>query len=201
MHQIGAGLSNRDIALQKHFAIFALSIVSLSIAAPGMTAPQPVTSERSDENDFDWELGSWKTRVRVLQNPLSGKAPVWAEYDGSSVVTPLMAGRANFVDLSVRGAAGSIEGGALRLYNPQARQWSINYASARNGLLTAPLFGSFDSGGRGVFVGQDQIDGRTVLVRFVITRPTTREARFVQAYSADGGLKWEDIWVAVDTRR
>ena len=131
---------------------------------------------------------------------MSGEAPDWVAYEGTSIVKPLMAGRANFVELSVKGPAGTIEGGALRLYNPQSRQWSLNYASVRNGLLTAPVFGSFDENGRGVFIGQDQLDGRTVLVCFVITRPSPREARFEQSYSADGGTSWETNWIAVDTR-
>lgn len=164
-------------------------------------APSAAASARDAQRDFDWELGTWTTRVRVLRNPLSGEAPDWAAYEGTSVVRPLMDGRANFVELAVKGSAGAIEGGALRLYNPQARQWSLNYASLRNGLLTAPVFGAFDSNGRGVFTGQDQLDGRTILVRFVITRPSANEARFEQSYSADGGTTWETNWIAVDTRR
>jgi hypothetical protein len=198
---VGANLSNRDIILLKLFAVALPAFFAFSIAAEGTAAPQSVISERSGQSHFDWELGLWKTRVRVLQNPLSGEAPVWSEYEGTSVVKSLMAGRANFVELSVKGPSSSIQGGALRLYNPQTRQWSINYASARNGMLTAPIFGSFDTSGRGVFVGQDQIEGRTILVRFVITRTSAREARFVQAYSTDGGVTWEDNWVAVDTRQ
>jgi hypothetical protein len=132
---------------------------------------------------------------------LSGEQPVWATYEGTSVVKPLIGGRANFVELSVKGPAGAIEGGALRLYNPKARQWSLNYASLGNGLLTAPVFGAFDGGGKGVFVGQDQLDGRAILVRFVITRPSPDSAQFEQSYSADGGSSWETNWIAVDTRR
>lgn len=171
-------------------------LAASAIAASALAgAPQP-----GGQRDFDWELGTWETHVRVLRNPLSGEPPVWATYDGTSVVKPLMGGRANFVELSVTGPAGAIEGGALRLYNPKAKQWSLNYASLGNGLLTAPVFGAF-AGGKGVFVGQDQMDGRTILVRFVITRQSARRAQFEQAYSADGGSTWETNWVAVDTRR
>ena len=169
----------------------ASTIASAAIAGP---------SQAGGQRDFDWELGTWNTHVRVLRNPLSGGPPIWATYDGTSVVKPLMGGRANFVELSVKGPAGAIEGGALRLYNPKAKQWSLNYASLGNGVLTAPVFGTFE-GGKGVFVGQDEMDGRTILVRFVITRPSADAARFEQAYSADGGSSWETNWLAVDTRR
>jgi hypothetical protein len=185
--------------MKSRSAAIALLLLALPATIPAQSASAPAV--RDGQHDFDWELGTWTTRVRVLKNPLSGQAPDWASYEGSSVVKPLMDGRANFVELSVKSASGAIEGGALRLYNPQARQWSLNYAGLRNGLLTAPVFGAFDSAGRGTFVGQDQMDGRTILVRFVITRPSANEARFEQSYSADGGVTWETNWLAVDTRR
>jgi hypothetical protein len=52
-----------------------------------------------------------------------------------------------------------------------------------------------------LFYGQDTLDGRTILVRFIITQVSPREARFEQAYSVDGGQSWEDNWIAVDTRK
>ena len=162
---------------------------------------QTGTGARNGQKDFDWEIGTWTTKVKVRRNPLSGTAADWAEYEGTSVVTSLLGGRANFVELTVAGAKGKIEGGSLRLYNPKSRQWSLNYASANGGVLTAPVFGEFNADGRGLFYGQDTLDGRTILVRFVITQASPKEARFEQAYSIDGGQSWEDNWIAVDTRR
>jgi hypothetical protein len=183
-----------------------LAIIAVFVAA-GTVAPSQIAAQitaqpaaRDGQNDFDWEIGTWTTRVKVRRNPLSGAAPDWAEYEGTSVVKPLFGGRANFVELSVAGTRGKIEGGSLRLYNSKAGQWSLNYASVSGGVLTAPVFGGFDRSGRGTFYGQDTLDGRTILVRFVITRPSTNEARFEQAYSVDGGQSWEDNWIAVDTR-
>ena len=167
-------------------------------AAPVGAAQAPAA--RDGQKDFDWEIGTWVTKVKVRRNPLSGTAPEWADYEGTSIVKPLLDGRANFVELNVSGPRGKIEGGSLRLYNAKARQWSLNYASASGGVLTAPVFGGFDTGGRGWFYGQDVIDGRTVLVRFIITVVSPNEARFEQAYSADGGQSWEDNWIAIDTR-
>jgi hypothetical protein len=132
---------------------------------------------------------------------LSGEAPAWVEHQGTSIIKPVSEGRANLVELSVAGPKGKIEGVSLRLYNPQARQWSLNFASYRDGMMTAPVYGSFDANGRGLFYGQDMLDGRAILVRFIITRISPNEARFDQAYSADGGVTWEDNWNAVDTRR
>ena len=185
--------------------------LAVAIASPGLhsvatqSAAAPIhpaaAGPRSGDKDFDFEIGTWATKVRVLRNPLSGEPPKWAEYEGTSVVRPLLQGRANFVELSVAGPAGKIEGGSLRLYNPQSRQWSLNFASLRNGMLTAPVYGSFDGRDRGLFYGQDMLDGRAILVRFIITQVSRTEARFEQSYSADGGVTWEPNWVAVDRLR
>ena len=181
----------------------ALALVGVIETQPAHAAQAAVdpAATRDGQKDFDWEIGTWTTKVKVRRNPLSGAAPDWAEYEGTSVVTPLLGGRANFVELSVGGARGRIEGGSLRLYNPKTRQWNVNFASLSNGLLTAPVFGSFDAGGRGAFYGQDTLDGRAILVRFIMTQVSPREARFEQAYSTDGGQSWEDNWIAIDTRR
>src|SRR4029078_3294686 len=114
------------------------------VAQPSLAQAPAVPS---GYHGFDWELGTWTTNVRVRQNPLSGEAPKWAEYQGTSVVRPLLDGRANFVELSVAGEAVKIEGASLRLLNPQSGQGSLNYASLRNGLLTAPVYGRFDASG------------------------------------------------------
>ena len=181
---------------------FALAAAFLIVpVSPSVALTQAATVARDGQKDFDWEIGAWTTKVKVRRNPLTGAAADWAEYEGTSVVKPLLDGRANFVELSVAGSRGKIEGGSLRLYNPKARQWSLNYASIGGGVLTAPVFGAFDAKGSGTFFGQDTIDGRTILVRFVVIRVSSNEARFEQAYSIDGGQSWEDNWIAVDTRR
>ena len=191
----------------KRGAVTLLSIALASVVGyfPAVAAPPAANpsaaAARDGQKDFDWEIGTWTTKVKVRRNPLSETAADWAEYQGISVVKPLLGGHANFVELSVAGPRGKIEGGSLRLYNPKARQWSLNYASVGGGVLTAPVFGGFDARGRGAFYGQDVIEGRTILVRFLVTPSSPREAHFEQAYSTDGGQSWEDNWIAVDTRQ
>jgi hypothetical protein len=168
-----------------------------AVLALSLAAPVPATLPDGQE-DFDFEFGEWKTEVRVLRNPLSAQ-PEWAEYEGRSIVRPLLGGRANLVELSVSGPAGRIEGLSLRLYDPGSGQWSLNYASLRNGQLAPPVVGRFRNG-RGEFYGDDTLGGRPIRVRFVISDITEDSARFEQAFSADGGKTWEVNWIAVDTR-
>lgn len=174
--------------------------------APAAAPPEPLPptifapSPRDGSHDFDWEIGRWTTVLRYLPEPLTGSTK-WLDYRGTSDVRAVLGGRANLVELSVAGADGKIEGASLRLYNPQARQWTLNFANIRSGQLTAPVYGEFDAKGRGLFYGQDMLDGRAVLVRFVISDVTPNFARFEQAYSADAGATWEVNWIAVDTKR
>lgn len=187
-------------------ALAAIPVLLAPHSAAGQAqdlAPPPsgqAAAASDGQRDFDWEIGTWATHVRVLRNPLSGAAADWADYRGTSVVHAFLDRRANMVELSVEGPAGRIEGLSLRLYNPEARQWSLNFANVRGGVLTDPVYGGFDGGNRGTFYGQEMIGGRPILVRFVIDRISADEARFEQAYSADGGATWEANWIAVDTR-
>lgn len=166
---------------------------------PATPAPAVQAAAAADgQHDFDFEIGTWKTHVRRLKRPLSGSTE-WVEYEGTSVVTALSRGRANIVELDVAGPGGRIEGVSLRLYNPHARQWSLNFSNLGAGTLTPPVTGRFTNG-RGEFYGLDSLDGRAILVRFVISDVTAGSARFEQAFSEDGGRTWETNWIAVDTR-
>ncbi len=182
--------------------VLALLVGGAGVSAIAHSAPVALPAQiiRDGQRDFDFEIGTWATEVRVLRNPLSGKPPVWAEYRGTSLVRSLMEGRANSVELSVAGPAGKIEGISLRLYDPGARRWSLNFASLRDGALTPPVVGGFGPDGRGVFDGMDKLGERPIRVRFVITQVSADEARFEQAFSADDGATWEVNWIAVDRR-
>ncbi|MGH8173686.1 MAG: hypothetical protein ACREPX_11095 [Rhodanobacteraceae bacterium] len=150
------------------------------------------------QHDFDFEFGTWKTHVSRLAHPLAGSKE-WLELEGTSVVRPIMEGRANLVELDIAGPSGRITGVSLRLYNPDTAQWNLNYASLRSGSMTAPTVGAF-SNGRGEFFGADTLDGKPIFVRFVIACAEPDTCRFEQAFSSDGGKTWEVNWIATDTR-
>lgn len=162
------------------------------------TATPQAADAKDGQRSFDFEIGTWATHLKRLRNPLSGSTE-WVEYKGTTVVRDVLDGRANLVELRVEGPAGRIEGLSLRLYNPESRQWTLNFANIADGLLTEPMVGEFH-GGRGEFYAQDTYKGRAVLVRFVISVLGPDSCRFEQSFSADGGKTWELNWVATDTR-
>src|SRR5262245_15104855 len=153
---------------------------------------------RDGQKDFDFHIGTWKTHLKRLSHPLSGSA-TWVEYEGTTVVRKVWNGRANLVELVADGPAGHFEGLSLRLYDPQSRQWSLNFASSQSGALSQPTIGGFKNG-RGEFFNQETFNGRAIFVRFVISDITPNSCRFEQAFSDDGGKTWEVNWIAIDTR-
>jgi hypothetical protein len=155
-------------------------------------------TERDGQHDFDFEIGTWKTHLRRLVHPLTGST-TWVEYEGTSVVRRVWNGRANLVELVADGATGHFEGLNLRLYNPESHQWSLNFANSNSGTLSQPTIGEFNNG-RGEFFDQETLNGRAILVRFVISDITPNSCRFEQAFSEDGGKTWEVNWIATDTR-
>jgi hypothetical protein len=180
------------VALEAHQGL------AQSNSGASKTDSQQSDRERDGQHDFDFEIGTWKTNLKRLLNPLSGST-TWVEYEGTTVVRKVWDGRANLVELAADGSAGRFEGLSLRLYNPQSHQWSLNFANVKGGVMTTPTIGEFKNG-RGEFYSQETLDGRAILVRFVISDITPNACHFEQAFSDDGGKTWEVNWIAVDTR-
>jgi hypothetical protein len=184
----------------KATAIAILASVLLNLVPGTAAAAAPAAPAlRDGQRDFDWEIGTWDTRLKRLREPLSGKSD-WLEYAGVSVIRPMLGRRANLVELEASGAAGTIVGASLRLYQPASAQWTLNFANLADGMLTSPVSGAFHDG-VGTFYGIDAVNGRAVFVRFLILPVTGDQWRFEQAYSVDGGTTWETNWIAIDTRR
>ena len=179
----------------------ALKGIRLFLIVFGLIALLPLqgrAEERDGQHDFDFKIGTWKTQVKRRLRPLTGST-TWVEMSGISVVRKVLNGRANLVELVADSPNGHFEGMSLRLYNPQSRQWSLNFANASDGVMTPPTIGEFKDG-RGEFYSQETLNGRAIFVRFVITPTTPDSIRFEQFFSDDGGKTWEVNWIATDTR-
>lgn|SRR5215813_2491410 len=163
-----------------------------------LEASHPNQVQRDGQHDFDFEIGVWKTHLRRLVQPLSGST-TWVEYEGTTVVRKVWDGRANLAELEADGPSGHLEVLSLRLYNPEAHQWSLNSANAKTGTISVPTIGEFKNG-RGEFYDTETINGRSILVRNVWSDIAPNSCRFEQAFSDDRGKTWEVNWVAVDIR-
>lgn len=147
-------------------------------------------------DDFDFLHGSWNVANRKLTRLFEG-CDEWDEFPGHATVRPVLDGIGNIDEIAfpTRGWAGA----TLRLYDLDAKRWSIYWSSSRTGRLDPPVVGGFE-GARGTFDGTDTHDGRTIHVRFTWLRQTRETARWEQRFSADSGATWELNWVMDLTR-
>ena len=178
----------------KHIRVCLLTCSMIAVLQPlqgraQQTSDAAKSAERDGQHDFDWDIGTWKVHMRRLLHPLTGST-TWVEYNGTDVVRKVWDGHANLGEVEVDGPAGHLELLTLRLYNPQAHQWSINITNSTTGTLSPPAIGEFNNG-RGDFIDQEPFNGRTILVRFGVSDITPNSCRFDQAFSADGGKTWE----------
>lgn len=180
------------------FAPHSGSVAAQPDSSTAKTAQQPATAKRDGQHDFDFEIGTWKIHLKRLLHPLTGST-TWVEFDGTSVTRRVWNGRANLEEFETDGPAGHIEGLTLRLYNPQSHQWSIYWATSKDGTLGQPTIGEFKNG-RGEFFDQEMFNGRSILVRYAWSGITANSAHFEQSFSGDGGATWEVNWVTDQTR-
>ncbi|MFM9580941.1 hypothetical protein [Streptomyces caniscabiei] len=145
----------------------------------------------SGPHDFDFFHGEWEAHHRRRTDFLAPDS-AWEEFTSTSWCRPLFDGAANIeeIDLPHLGSKGL----TLRLFDTEARTWSLNGSSSRSGRLFPPVVGQF-TGGRGAFHGDDVHDGKDVRVRFVWSDTTATSARWEQAFSLDDGASWLTNWV------
>lgn len=151
----------------------------------------------STDGDFGFLVGQWDVTHRRLSKWLSG-SDQWTEFSGTARSQTYFNGAASideydFPTLGTRGLA-------LRLFDPEARVWSIYWVSSRDGQLGRPVHGAFEAG-VGEFHGDDEHDGQPVRARFLWTDLSDSSARWQQAFSVDDGKTWETNWHMDFSRR
>jgi hypothetical protein len=176
-----------------------MSRESAAISESGSSHAQPAAPVQDGRHDFDPLLGSWKFELRRRTNPLTGSTN-WVQYDGTGVCYSLWDGRAQLDTVLLNGATGPIEGLTLRLYNPKSHQWRLYWANSKDGIVAVPQIGRFTNG-HGEFYAQDDLDDRSILVKFDWTGLGSAAPHFEQSFSADGGKTWEVNWITNQTRQ
>jgi hypothetical protein len=181
------------------FKILTQLILGAALAIPLLaqtTSDSASLPQRDGSHDFDFLIGDWKAHVRRLPDRLSNST-VWIEFDGISNHKKVLDSNSNFEEFDVTSTDKKlrIKAQTLRLYNPTSHQWSIYLVDVDNGTLDAPpVVGGF-AGKRGEFFHQEQLKGRTILVRYVWLDISPKSARMEQSFSPDGGKIWEVNWI------
>ena len=174
------------------------SLPAFAQAAPSAAGAPQSSAPRDGQHDFDFNLGTWKTQIRRLLQPLTGST-TWVDLNGTVVVKKVWDGRAQLEEIEADGSTGHFEGLTLFLYNPEAQQWNMNFSTSSDGAFSTPSVGEFKNG-RGEFYDQETFKGRTILVRIVWSDITPDSHHFEQSFSDDGGKTWEPNFVATLTR-
>jgi hypothetical protein len=154
---------------------------------------------RATKHDFDFLFGSWIVHNRYLNGRLRHSTE-WIDFQARSEAQPLLSGLGNLDRYSFVRGGEAIEGLTFRLFNPSTGEWSIHWTdTVRPGLLQPPMVGRFD-GDVGEFFGDEEVDGKKVLCRFLWKRVGAGSPRWEQAFSDDGGKTWETNWIMTFTR-
>ncbi|HWE56703.1 MAG TPA: hypothetical protein VG435_14415 [Acidimicrobiales bacterium] len=147
-------------------------------------------------NDFDFLVGSWAIANR-RRSPYLGEPGEWHEFPSTSTCVRLFDGAGNadsflFPTLNTAGLT-------LRLQDVATGEWSLYWASSRDGRLQPPVVGRF-ADGVGTFLGDDMYEGRPIQVRYIWSDITAVSARWEQSFSIDVGHTWSANWVMSFTR-
>ncbi len=162
-----------------------------------MPAQQQIQDGR---NDFDFLIGDWHVHSRRLRERLQGSDD-WESFEGQFSAQKVLGGLGNMDEVTFERESGTFRGLTLRLFNPDAQEWSIYWASDANptGALDVPMVGKFTDG-VGRFYAHETHAGQHVFSRFIWTVISPDACKWEQALSQDGGQTWETNWTMEFTK-
>lgn len=178
--------------------------MAIGTGSPGAGAKARGTCSAPGYREFDFWIGKWDIRQRILQTD-----GTWKEFDATTHVEPVLGGCALFerwsgtVQFFWEGMTGParLEGMSFRSYDPEIGEWAIWWIDERNPTIGDPNRGVFEDG-----IGSFYRDGVTAQ-----GDPMTARIRFFDiedgffrwdlAISTDGRSTWTTIWEMDQTRR
>lgn len=154
--------------------------------------PLPTTPTPGKPGDFDFLTGEWRIQHRSI---VGGQ---WIAYEGEATVHAILAGVGSVEELRI--PARNFSGMGLRLLDVEKHVWSDFWVNAKSGVLTTPgQTGSFENGA-GIFVTDDEADGKPVKYAGIWDQIAPGSCRWRQAASKDGGRTWDQSWIMHWTR-
>ena len=152
-------------------------------------------SATSSQRDFDFLIGNWKLKNRNLKSRLTN-SDEWITFESRVEMHQILNGIGNIDRYTEsRGEKQSLEGVALRLFDPKTRLWSIYWADSDNGKLDPPVVGSFENK-IGHFFARDTYRGKPIIMVFRWDIRNPNAPIWSQAFSIDEGKTWE--WNAIN---
>lgn len=150
-------------------------------------------SPASSKSDFDFLLGHHTVHHKKLKDRLS-KCNEWIEFEGTQEMKKLLTGIANVESHFMSTTAEkTVEGIALRLFNPVTSLWSIYWADNIHGKLETPVVGSFENN-FGHFFAKDAFNNKDIIIGFKWDIRDKENLVWSQAFSQDNGMTWEWNW-------
>lgn len=188
--------TRRQILIDALAGAAAMSLLPIA----GAAASGAGTAAGSDPvHDFDLFFGTWHVRHRRLKERLAGSTE-WVEFDGTQEMRPLLGGQGNFTDNVLNMPDGAYRAVTLRAFDPKTKTWAIWWLDGRKPhTIEVPLIGRFEDGG-GAFYADDKVNGKPIRIRYLWSKITPDSRQWEQAFSPDGGNRWETNWVAQFTR-
>lgn len=150
-------------------------------------------------DDFDFLVGTWKGYHRRLRERLAN-CQEWEEFEAHLTMKKILGGMGNFDEITMHREERDMLGATLRLYNPDAQEWSIYWASDTGASdIFPPMIGKFENG-VGKFYAYETHKGKHIYSRFIWTSQDDHHCRWEQAFSTDGGATWETNWTMAYVR-
>ncbi len=167
------------------------SLARADSAAPQLDPipPRPARPTPGKPGDFAFLTGEW----RIHHHQSKPGSAEWIEFEGEATVTEILAGVGSVEELRI--PAKSFSGMGLRLLDVEKKLWTDFWVNARSGVLTPPgVTGSFEKGA-GIFVSEEDEDGKPSQIVGVWDLITPSSCRWRQALSRDRGKTWEQTWI------
>lgn len=153
---------------------------------------QVQASASSSSSDFNFFIGAWNINNKKLQSRLTN-CKTWISFRARQYDRGILRGIGNIDEYISIINGKPFEGMSLRLFDPKTKLWSIYWADSNVGRLDIPVVGSFENG-IGEFYGQDEYNGKKIIVRFKWDARDKANPVWTQAFSIDNGTTWEWNW-------
>lgn len=158
-----------------------------------------VASKDSSQTDFDFHVGKWAIHNKALKARLKN-SDEWFEFGSTCETQKILNGFGNINQYRFeKNPMPFDEGLVLRLFNPQTRLWTINWADSNSVELDIPVVGSFE-GKVGTFFSNDTFDGAPIIVRAIYDATNHDVVVWSQAFSQDKGETFETNWIMTARR-